>query len=114
MVLLLNYLVVDEVAAYYAKQRFRKWHNEGIKDVHDIIDELIEPGGGMVGKKLRPGVYVLGNLYDPKLKVSGDIWVSKILKLIIDENGGYLAKTASGTYRLLSPAEYSITDISGE
>lgn len=97
-----NYLSVDAKGFKFIADHCDEWSEKGITSPSEVFDEIAEAGGRLFMKGAIVGEYLLGNMYNPKLGLSGEVWVtSKVVSLEEDEKGRPVAKTSSGSSYLL-------------
>lgn len=111
MKMLLNYIVVDRAGYDYVARKCNQWMKNTINDVSDIIDDLIT-AGVLVGRVPRPGLFVVGNMYNPNRGIDGALWTTgSIVSVLRDEDGEMMVLTSSGSkYHLAHPLAISVAN----
>ena len=109
MKMLLNYIVVDRAGYDYVARRCGQWRKDSINDISDIIIDLLA-AGVLVGRVPRPGLFVLGNMYNPSKGIDGALWITGgIVDVLHDEDGEMVVLTYSGSkYHLARPLAISV------
>ena len=109
MKMLLNYIVVDRAGYDYVACSCTQWRKDAVNDVADVIDGLLA-AGVLVGRVPRPGLFVLGNMYNPSNGIDGALWTTgEIVDVLHDEDGETVVLTHSGSkYHLIRPLAISI------
>ena len=94
-----HYLTTDEIGYQLIARKCSGWKQMGHRDMTSIIWEILMYGG-LIGIEPRPGVHVLGNMNNPEIGLSGDIWVTAE---VVECGESYILTSSGSEYRLLRP-----------
>lgn len=100
-----NYLSVDRKGFDFIAEHCDEWAEKGVTNPTEVLSQIAEAGGHLTMDGAIVGEYLLGNMYNPKLGLSGEVWVtSKVVNLKKDDMDRPIAETSSGSLYLLLDA----------
>ena len=112
--MILNYLMTDGDGYDVIAEKCYRWRSDGIRNVADAIDEILERGG-LIGLKPRSGLHVVGNMYNPNKGFEGEIWVSApIVSIEAQDDLVYVITSSGSKYYLFYPFDFSLKNDSDE